>query len=104
MSFEKYTPIKTDVYKCIRPQKSVSFAFDGTDYVNATRLFLTGETNISHNWKTEPDYQVLYRRIDDSLRCDVANNDRFWLDFSSKRCQYSKIAFKKIVTPFRTLF
>ena len=102
MSFEKYTPIKTDIFKCIRPQKSISFVFDGTDCVNATRLFLTGETNISHNWKTEPDYQVLYRRIDDSLRCDVANNDRFCLDFSSKRCQYSKIAFKKIVTPFRT--
>ena len=102
MSFEKYKRILTEINTCIRPQKSATFSFDGTGCEGAVRLFMTGETNISPYWKTEPDYQMLYRRIDDSLRSDKAERDRFCLDMSGDACPYTKIAFKKIVTPFRT--
>ena len=102
MNFETYNPVITNIDTCIRPMQSVSFHFDGRDGMSATRLFLTGETNISPFWKTEPDYQMLYRRIDDSLRSDIARKDRFCLDLSGGRCQYPKIAFKKLVAPFRT--
>jgi len=88
--------------RCIKAGSSASFSFDGGGAVTADRLFLTGETNISPYWKTEPDYQMLYRRIDDSLRSDVANKDRFCLDFSGTYCQYPKIAFKKLTAPFST--
>ena len=102
MSFETYKQKMTDLNCCIRPGKSVSFSFDGSDVLGASRLFMTGETNISPLWKTEPDYAALYRRIDDSLRSDVANCDRFCLDMSGGRCKYPKIAFKKLVAPLRT--
>lgn len=102
MNFEFYTQIMTDINKCVRPQKSISFTFDGNGNESASRLFLTGETNISPYWKTESDYEVLYRRIDDSLRSDVANTDRFCLDLSGSCCHYPKIAYKKLVAPFRT--
>ena len=67
MSFETYTQVKRDLNVCIRPCKSFTFTFSGKEYEKATRLFLTGETNISPYWKTEAQYQMLYRRIDDSL-------------------------------------
>lgn len=102
MSFEDYKPIINNSDLCIRPQQSSEFVFNGDEYLAATRLFIAGETNISPYWKTEPDYQMLYRRIDDSLRSDVAFHDRFCLDFSTQRCSYPKIAFKKIVAPFKT--
>jgi hypothetical protein len=102
MSFEAYNQVMTELYECIRPKNSVTYTFYGDGNENAKRLFLTGETNISPTWKTEPDYQMLYRRIDDSLRSDIANRDRFCLDFSGGRCEYPKIAFKKLVTPLRT--
>lgn len=102
MSFEKYNRILTELDTCIRPQKSVTFTFDGTGCEDATRLFMTGETNISPYWKTEPEYQMLYRRIDDSLSSEKANRDRFCLDFSGAAVPYTKIAFMKMVTPFST--
>ena len=102
MSFERYRPIRADFEACIRPGNSETFSFDGTGCEGARRLFLTGETNVDPFWKSEPDYQMLYRRIDDSLRSDLANRDRFCLDFSGERRPYPKIAYKKLVTPFRT--
>lgn len=102
MSFEFYKQIMTDSNTCIRPKKSLTFTFDGNGNDGASRLFLTGETNISPYWKTESDYEVLYRRIDDSLRTDVANRDRFCLELSGSCCQYPKIVYKKLVSPFRT--
>ncbi len=102
MSFEAYHQVEHDIQTCIRPGKSLTFTFSGDGYRDAKRLFVTGETNISPYWKTEPDYQMLYRRIDDSLRSDMANHDRFCLDLSGGPCSYPKIAFKKLVSPFRT--
>ncbi len=102
MSFEKYNQLMTDIYDCIKPTKSVTYTFCGDGNEDAKRLFFTGETNVSPDWKTELDYEFLYRRIDDSLRSDVSNKDRFCLDFSGERCEYEKIVFKKLVTPFHT--
>lgn len=102
MSFESYRQIVADADTCIRPQKTFSISFDGEGSEDASRLFITGETNISPFWKTEPDYQMLYRRLDDALRSDVANKDRFCLDFSDSRRDYPKIAFKKLVAPLST--
>ncbi|MBE6724316.1 MAG: hypothetical protein E7576_03810 [Ruminococcaceae bacterium] len=102
MSFERYSRIMSDLDVCIRPKNSVTFTFDGSGRKEARRLFLTGETNIDPFWKSEPDYQMLYRRIDDSLRSDLANRDRFCLDYSGKRVPYPKIAYKKLVAPLGT--
>lgn len=102
MSFESYKKIVSDYETCIKPGNSVSYSFSGEGNEKATRLFITGETNISYYWKTEPDYEMLYRRIDDSLRSDISRRDRFCLDFSDKPREYTKIAFKKLVSPFST--
>ena len=102
MSFETYRRIEENADVCIKPQKSVTFTFDGSGNENASRLFMTGETNIAPYWKTEPDYKSLYIRIDDSLNSEKANRDRFCLDFSSKRKGYTTLVFKKMVAPLRT--
>ena len=101
-AYESYKQIIQNADVCIRPGKRVNFSFDGSTCLRARRLFLTGETNISPYWKTEPDYKKLSRRIDDSLRSDLADRDRFCLDYSGVRCPYPKIAFKKFVAPFQT--
>ena len=91
-----------DINFCINPGKSKSFSFDGSGCENAGRLFITGETNISPYWKTEPDYQMLYRRIDDSLVSSHDGSDRFALDLSGGRRHYPLVAYRKLVTPFQT--
>ena len=45
MSFETYHPIMQDLQACLRPQRSLSFTFEGEGLEGATRLFLTGETS-----------------------------------------------------------
>ncbi len=102
MYTESYKQIKTDIYTCIKPGKSLTLSFLGDEVVGADRLFITGETNVSPYWKTEPDYQMLYRRIDDSLSSEESQSDRFCLDLSGERADYPKIAFKKLTTPFHT--
>lgn len=94
MSYETYLQIIENADTCIHPGKSVSFTFDGTAALGATRLFLTGETNIDSSFKSEPGYEKLYRRIDDSLQ---NSEDGFSLDVSGSRCAYPKIAFKKVL-------
>ncbi len=100
MSFEKYVKITDDAKTYIKPQKSATIEFCGNGLEHTDRLFFTGESNISYFWKSEPDYQMLYRRIDDSLSTSQSYKNRFCLDFSGKSVPYPKIAFKKIVTPF----
>ena len=102
MYTESYKQIKTNIYTCIKPKSSFTLTFNGDEVIGADRLFITGETNVSPYWKTEPDYQMLYRRIDDSLRSDVSHSDRFCLDLSGRRANYPKIAFRKLMTPFHT--
>jgi len=94
MAYETYVQIIENADTCIEPGKSVSFTFDGSESQGATRLFLTGETNIDPSFKSEPGYEKLYRRIDDSLQ---SIGDGFCLDYSGPRCAYPKIAFKKVL-------
>ncbi len=100
MYFENYVKITNNSEKYIKPQKSATIEFCGKGLEDADRLFFTGESNISYFWKSEPDYQMLYRRIDDSLNTSQSQKNRFCLDFSDKFAPYPKIAFKKIVVPF----
>jgi len=101
MNFEKYVRLCEDANKHIKPTKSVTIDFNGDGLENADRLFFTGETAIPYFWKSEPDYQMLYRRIDDSLRCDISEHDRYCLDLSGTRVPYTKIAFKRLTAPFK---
>lgn len=61
MNFERYSRIMSDLDECIHPKNERTFTFDGSGCEWARRLFLTGETNIDPFWKSEPDYQMLYR-------------------------------------------
>lgn len=100
MSFEKYTQITNSAGLYVKPQKSITFSFENDSIHNADRLFFTGETDCFYFWKSEPDYQMLYRRIDDALSSEKSQKNRFCLDFSGKSVAYPKIAFKKLVSPF----
>ena len=102
MNFESYKRIllcEQDQDICLRSGKSYSIDFDieEADKDNADRIFMTGETAVFYNWKTEPDYQYLYRRIDDSLSSAEANKARFALDMSADNFDYPKIAYHKIL-------
>ena len=56
----------------LRPFQSYSISFDYNVVAdNAYRLFFTGETAMFCCWKDEPNYQYLYRRLDDALSTDA---------------------------------
>lgn len=100
MNFESYKRIlscERDKDVCLRSGQSYSLDFEIEDADRADRVFMTGETAIFYNWKTEPDYQYLYRRIDDSLSSAEANKSRFALDMSADNYDFPKIAYHKIV-------
>lgn len=100
MNFESYKRIlhcEQDKDICLRPGKSYSLDFELEDANAADRIFMTGETALFYNWKTEPDYQYLYRRIDDSLSSVEANKARFALDMSADNFDFPKIAYHKIL-------
>ncbi len=102
MSYESYRQIflaENDI--CLRKNKSHTLSFELEDEKAADRIFFTGETGIYYQWKSEPDYQYLYRRIDDSLTTEEANRDQFALNMSADHCNYPKIAYKKILWPPR---
>ena len=103
MNFESYKQLmlcEKDKDVVLRKGKSFTFDFDIEDEKAADRIFMTGEVGIFYNWKTEPDYQYLYRRIDDSLSSDEANKARFALDMSADNYDFPKIAyFKKVWWP-----
>ncbi len=100
MSFESYVRIKDDADIRIKAGSKATLTFMGDRVKEADRLFFTGETGISYLWKSEPDYQELYRRIDDSLNTSEAEFDRWCLDLSDPTPRsYTKIAYKKIVSP-----
>ncbi len=98
MDFEKYTRVFEKLDTRVKPSKSVSFDFDWSGN-SPDRLFFAGETAISYLWKSEPDYQQLYRRIDDSLSVEEAERDHYALDFSGDFVPYRKLAAKKLTAP-----
>jgi len=98
MEFEKYTRIFENLDARIKPTKSLEFDFD-FDGEHPDRLFFAGETAISYLWKSEPDYQQLYRCIDDCLSVEEAERDRYALDFSGDFVPYRRLAAKKLTAP-----
>ena len=100
MSFENYKQLhlcEKDKDILLRPGKSFSLDFNLDSASNADRVYMTGETAIYYNWKTEGDYEYLYRRLDDSLTSAESNKARFALDMSADNYDFPKIAYHKIV-------
>ncbi len=100
MNFESYKQLmlcEKDKDIVLKTGKSFSLDFDIEDEKAADRIFMTGETALFYNWKTEPDYQYLYRRIDDSLSSVESERCQYALDMSADNFDYPKIAYKKIV-------
>lgn len=98
---ENYFKIHSGQDIVIKPGNSYCFEFEGKDLTYTDRLFFTGETAIFHQWKSEFDNQILYRYIDDALNTTLAETDHYCLDFSANFYEYPKIAFKKLITPYR---
>lgn len=96
--FERYHKI-SDERVHIPPKKSHTYKFSGEGIFGAERLFFAGDAGIAYLWKSEPDYQMLYRRIDDSLNTALAERDRYCLDFSGGFSGCPKVAYKKLVAP-----
>lgn len=96
---ETFTPIDQGEDIHLKPGQAHTFRFDGTGLGHADRLFFTGETSLCYLWKSEPDYSILYRYIDDSLDTREARHDQFCLDFSAEDLPYPKVAFRKVVWP-----
>ena len=100
MNFEKYNRLllcERDKDIVLKTGKSFSLDFDIEDEKAADRIFMTGEVEMFYNWKTEPDYALLYRRIDDSLSSVESEKCQYALDMSADNYDYPKIAYKKIV-------
>ena len=100
MNFERYDRLllcERDKDITLRSGKSFTLDFDIDDEKAADRIFMTGEVGIFYNWKTEPDYALLYRRIDDSLTSKESEKSQYALDMSADNFDYPKIAYKKIV-------
>lgn len=100
MNFESYKRIlhcEKDKDICLRSSQSYAIDFEIDNADTADRIFMTGETALFYNWKTEPDYQYLYRRIDDSLSSAEASKSRFALDMSADDFDFPKIAYHKIL-------
>ncbi len=99
---ERYLSLRADKKPlCIKPGKRVDYTFDGTDVKDACRLHFTGETAQFYQWKSEPDYSMLYRRIDDSLCTEEAWRDQYCLKMESPDGSYPLIAYHKITFPLK---
>ena len=58
MNFESYKQLllcEKDKDMTLKSGKSFTIDFDIEDEKSADRIFMTGETAIFYNWKTEPD-------------------------------------------------
>ena len=100
MNFESYRQIhlcQRDRDITLRTGKSFSLDFEIDNAKSVDRLFFTGESGIFYQWKTEPDYQYLYRRIDDSLSSVESDKAQYALDMSASNFDYPKISYRKIV-------
>ena len=100
MSYESYRQLCPNADAYLKPGKSHTLTFDGTGSEDASRLFFTGESGICYLWKSEPDYQTLYRRIDNALDYEHAEHDRYCLNLSGDFCPYEKLVCRKLVAPF----
>lgn len=97
---EEYTPLYTGNIH-IKPGESRTLTFDGTGRTGADRLFFTGETALFYQWKDEPDYPMLYRKIDDALSTAAAQDAQYALDLSGEGEDYPRIAYHRPAWPPR---
>ena len=100
MNFERYDQLmlcEQDKDVVLKTGKCFSIDFEIEDEKAADRIFMTGEVEMFYNWKTEPDYALLYRRIDDSLSSIESERSQYALDMSADNFDYLKIAYKKVV-------
>lgn len=96
---EQYKPIYQGEDIHLKPGQSHTFTFSGTGMENADRIFMTGETAMFYQWKDEPDYPLLYRKIDDALNTREAWKAQYALDFSADYFAYPKVAYRKLMFP-----
>ena len=100
MLYEKYQCLwKADEDVTVRPGRSVTIELEGQDLEQADRMFITGETSLFYQWKNEPDYPQLYRRIDDALDQEHANKDNYCLYFRGRDEDFPIRAFTKVMWP-----
>ena len=91
MNFESYKRLlqcEQDKDITLKVGKSYTLEFDIEDECAADRIFMTGEVEMFYNWKTEPDYALLYRRIDDSLSSVESEKCQYALDMSADNYDY----------------
>lgn len=95
---EQYTPLYTGAIH-LKPGEAHEMTFDGTGCTGADRLFFTGETALFYQWKDEPDYPVLYRRIDDALNTAEAERAQYALDLSGNGDDFPRVAYHRLSFP-----
>jgi hypothetical protein len=100
-NFEQYHLLfKGEQDASLRPGQTFTLEFDGTPFVERPlnqRLFLSGETALFYLWKSEPDYPLLYRQIDDALDYAHAGRSQLCLNFSASNVDYVKRVYKKLL-------
>ncbi len=104
MSFEKYSVIYRDYEdgNTLRPHgKKMCVNFTQLPQKDKKyRLFVTGETGLFYQWKSEPDMQRHYHTICDALNTKNAHRARFCLDFSSESPKnYVRRIYKRVTMP-----
>jgi len=103
MSFERYTKI-FDGYETGRTLrahgKGAEFSFSAQQDEKRRRLFVTGETALFYQWKSEPDNPAHYHTITDALDPHHAFEAQYCLDLSSKAPEeYIRRLYKKVMWP-----
>jgi hypothetical protein len=99
--FERYHLLYKETQdSTLRPGQTFKLEFDGatlTEQPASHRLFFTGETALFYLWKSEEDYPMLYRQIDDALDYHHTNKSQFCLNLSSSNVDYLKRVYKKLL-------
>ena len=96
---ETFTPIYQGEDIHLKPGQGHTCHFEGASLPRADRLFFTGQTSLFYFWKSEPDYSILYRYIDDSLNAREARRNQYCLDFTADDFDYPKVAYHKSLWP-----
>lgn len=103
MSFESYVQI-FDGYKAGKTLRAggpgVEFSFSTDPKAGRKRLFVTGETALFYQWKSEPDNPAHYHAIVDALDTQHAFEAQYCLNFSSRKPEeYIRRIYKKVMWP-----
>lgn len=106
MSFESCTEIYKDITgtRIDAGKKAQTFKFKADKQSGkAYRLLHAGETGLFYHWRSELDYPLLYRSINDSLDSEHTYSAQYSLRLSSEKCEnFLRKAYKKVMWPPRT--